>query len=307
MQLVRGFGGLRRQGAGCVATIGTYDGIHLGHQALLACLKEHAAHRGSATVLLSFEPMPREYLAPADPPARLTSLRERWRILTPLRLEYFWLLRFGEALRNLSGEAFAQLLARELAPAVVVVGHDFRFGRRGEASATVLAQAGAQLGFEVDVVPAVMLDGERISSSSVRSALAGGDFVRAQRLLGRPWSMRGRVLPGNRRGHELGFPTANLALERRRAPVAGIFAVRVHGIASAALPAVASLGTRPTVDGTTALLEAHLFDFGGDLYGREIEVEFVAKLRDEERFATLAALTAQMHRDAAAARQILNA
>jgi riboflavin kinase / FMN adenylyltransferase len=307
MQLVRGFGGLRRQGAGCVATIGTYDGIHLGHQALLACLKEHAAHRGSATVLLSFEPMPREYLAPADPPARLTSLRERWRILTPLRLEYFWLLRFGEALRNLSGEAFAQLLARELAPAVVVVGHDFRFGRRGEASATVLAQAGAQLGFEVDVVPAVMLDGERISSSSVRSALAGGDFVRAQRLLGRPWSMRGRVLPGNRRGHELGFPTANLALERRRAPVAGIFAVRVHGVASAALPAVASLGTRPTVDGTTALLEAHLFDFGGDLYGREIEVEFVAKLRDEERFATLAALTAQMHRDAAAARQILNA
>jgi len=189
----------------------------------------------------------------------------------------------------------------------VVVGHDFRFGRRGEATAALLARAGARLGFEVDVVRPVMLAGERISSSAVRGALAAGDFDRAQRLLGRPWSMRGRVMPGNRLGHELGFPTANLALERRRAPVAGIFAVRVRGIGAAARPAVASLGTRPTVNGTTALLEAHLFDFGGDLYGREIEVEFVAKLRDEERFATLAALTAQMQRDAAAARQILNA
>jgi riboflavin kinase / FMN adenylyltransferase len=307
MQLVRGSSGLRRHGAGGAATIGTYDGIHLGHQALLARLQRHAARLDSAAVLVTFEPMPREYLAPRDPPARLTSLRERWRILAPLQLDYLWLLRFGEALRNLSGEAFAELLARELAPAVVVVGHDFRFGRRGEGTAAVLAQAGERLGFEVDVMPPVMLDGERISSSGVRAALAAADFVRAQRLLGRPWSMRGRVMPGSRLGHELGFPTANLPLERCRAPVAGIFAVRVHGIGASALPAVASLGTRPTVDGTTALLEAHLFDFGGDLYGREIEVEFVAKLRDEERFATLAALSAQMRRDAAAARQILNA
>jgi riboflavin kinase/FMN adenylyltransferase len=288
-------------------TIGTYDGIHLGHQALLARVGDRATRLGTAAVLLTFEPTPREYLAPRDPPARLTSLRERWRILEPLGLDYLWLLRFGEALRNLGAEDFAQRLARELAPAVVVVGHDFRFARRGEATAPILVEAGRRLGFEVDVLPAITLDGERISSSGVRAALAGGDFERARHWLGRPWSMRGRVQPGQRLGAQLGFPTANVPLERRRAPVAGIFAVQVHGVAGAARAGVASLGTRPTIGGTEALLEAHVFDFDGDLYGREIEVEFVARLRDEERFATLDALTAQMHRDAADARRILNA
>ena len=306
MELVRGLSGSGRRGEGCVLTIGTYDGIHLGHQALLARLHEHAARRGAAAVLLTFEPTPREYLAPNDPPPRLTSLRERWRILSGAGLDYLWLLRFGEALRNLPGEDFAQLLARELRPRVVVIGHDFRFGRHGEATAAVLSAAGTRLGFEVDVLAPVTLDGERISSSGVRAALACGDFERARRWLGRPWSMRGRVMPGKRLGRDLGFPTANLPLERRRAPVAGIFAVRVHGVASAALPGVASLGTRPTIGGVEALLEVHLFDFCGELYGREIEVEFAAKLRDEARFATLEALTAQMQRDAADARRILN-
>jgi riboflavin kinase / FMN adenylyltransferase len=307
MQLIRGLSGWDGHSTGCAVTIGTYDGLHLGHRALLARLQEHAAHLGKPAVLLTFEPMPREYLARADPPARLTSLRERWRILAPTGLEYLWVLRFGEALRNLSAEGFAQWLVRELGPHVVVVGHDFRFARHGEATASVLAQAGGRLGFEVDVLPPVMLEGERISSSGVRAALARGDFACAGRLLGRPWSMRGRVAQGRRLGRDLGFPTANLPLERRRAPVAGIFAVRVHGVASTPLAGVASLGTRPTVDGRQALLEAHVFDFSGDLYGREIEVEFVAKLRDEERFATLDALTTQMHRDAAEARRILSA
>jgi riboflavin kinase/FMN adenylyltransferase len=307
MRLIRGWTGLRGRAAGCAVTIGTYDGIHVGHQALLARVRDRATRLGTAAVLLTFEPTPREYLAPRDPPARLTSLRERWRILEPLGLDYLWLLRFGEALRNLCAEDFAQLLARELAPGVVVVGHDFRFARLGEATAPVLVEAGRRLGFEVDVLPAITLDGERISSSGVRAALAGGDFERARRWLGRPWSMRGRVQPGQRLGAQLGFPTANVPLERRRAPVAGIFAVQVHGVAGAARAGVASLGTRPTIGGTEALLEAHVFDFDGDLYGREIEVEFVARLRDEERFATLDALTAQMHRDAADARRILNA
>jgi riboflavin kinase / FMN adenylyltransferase len=306
MRLIRGLSRSGGQCAGCALTIGTYDGIHLGHQALIARLREQAARRGVPAVLLTFEPTPREYLRPADPPARLTSLRERWRILALLELQYLWLLRFDEALRNLEGAAFAQLLARELKPAVVVVGHDFRFGRQGQASAAVLAEAGRRLGFEVDVLPAVTVAGERVSSSGVRAALADGDFARARRWLGRPWSMRGRVMPGLHLGADLGFPTANLPLERRRAPVAGIFAVRVHGAARGALAGVASLGTRPTVAGTVPLLEAHIFDFDADLYGREIEVEFVAKLREEERFDTLAALSAQMRRDAAQARQILN-
>jgi riboflavin kinase/FMN adenylyltransferase len=305
MELIRGFQGLQGRAAGCAVTIGAYDGLHLGHQALLARLHEHALRLHQPAVLVTFEPTPREYLAPANPPARLTSLRERWRILTRLPVDFLWLLRFGEALRNLSGEAFAELLARALAPRVVVVGHDFRFARNGEATAAVLAAAGTRLGFDVDVLAPVKLEGERVSSSGVRAALQCGDFARAQRWLGRPWSMRGRVMPGKRLGRDLGFPTANLALERRRAPVAGIFAVRVHGAAEAALAGVASLGTRPTVDGSRRLLEAHVFDFDGDLYGREIEVEFVAKLRDEECFATLAALTAQMRRDASEARRIL--
>jgi riboflavin kinase / FMN adenylyltransferase len=306
MELIRGLGNVARLASGCVVTIGTYDGIHLGHQGLLARLKEHAVRRGEPAVLLTFEPMPREYLAPNDPPARLTSLRERWRILSGTGLDYLWLLRFGGALRNLPGEAFAQLLARELRPRLVVVGHDFRFGRNGEGTVAVLAAAGKRLGFDLDVLAPVMLDGERISSSGVRAALERGDFERARRWLGRPWSMRGRVMPGKGLGRDLGFPTANLPLERRRAPVAGIFAVRVHGVAGAALPGVASLGTRPTVAGVEALLEAHVFDFCGDLYGREIEVEFVAKLRDEICFMTLEALTAQVRRDVADARRILN-
>ncbi len=292
---------------GCVATIGSYDGLHLGHQALIARVCARAGAEQVSSVLLTFEPLPREYLQPKDPPARLTSLRERWRILAPGALDYLCLLRFDEALRNLSADAFATLLAQDLGVRAVVVGHDFRFGRHGAATAQVLAACGAGLGFQVDVIEPVQTGGERISSSAIRAALAAGDFPAARRALGRPWSMRGRVIRGERLGRTLGFPTANLALERPRAPVAGVFAVRVHGIAGAGLPGVASLGTRPTVAGARPLLEAHVFDFSGDLYGREIEVEFAAKLRDEETFASLEALTEQMHRDTREARRILNA
>ncbi|MGH8131791.1 MAG: bifunctional riboflavin kinase/FAD synthetase, partial [Steroidobacteraceae bacterium] len=186
MELIRGPGSLPARHRGCAVTIGTYDGLHRGHQALLARVNEHAARLGEPSVLLTFEPMPREFLTPRDPPARLTTLRERWRILERVRLDYLWVLRFGEALRNLPARDFAQLLAREVRAAIVVVGHDFRFGHRGEASAPALAAAGERLGFAVDVMPPVMLEGERISSSGVRAALAGGDFERARRWLGRP-------------------------------------------------------------------------------------------------------------------------
>lgn len=305
MRLIRGLDGLGSLSAGCALTIGAYDGLHLGHQRLLARLAERALAAGLPATLVTFEPLPREYLRPEDPPARLTSFRERWRLLGGFPVARLWLLRFGEALRNLRAEAFAQLLAREGGARIVVVGHDFRFGYRGEGSTELLEAAGRRLGFEVEVVGPVGVGGERVSSSLVRAALARADFAGAARYLGRPWSMRGRVMSGERLGRELGFPTANLPLERRRAPVGGVFAVRVHGVAGAALPAVASLGTRPTVNGTRPLLEVHVFDFSGDLYGREIEVEFVAKLREEARFASLALLTQQMQRDARDARAIL--
>jgi len=228
MQLVRGFSALPGTEGGSVLTIGAYDGLHLGHQALIARAGEEATLRRQPALLLTFEPMPREFLSPHDPPARLTSLRERWRILASSPVTHLWLLRFGEALRNLSAGEFAEVLAKAARARHVVVGHDFRFARHGEATAPVLAAAGERLGFAVEVLSPVMLDGERISSSGVRAALARGEFARAQRWLGRAYSMRGRVIAGKRLGRELGFPTANLALARRRAPVGGIFAVRVR-------------------------------------------------------------------------------
>jgi riboflavin kinase / FMN adenylyltransferase len=305
MELIRGLENLHGR-QGYAVTIGTYDGVHLGHQALLRCLKGHAAKLGLPTVVLTFEPTPREYLAPNAPPARLTSLRERWRILEGMDLDALLLLRFGEGLRNLSGEAFAALLARDIGARAVVVGHDFRFGCNGEATAPMLVDAGKRLGFAVDVVPPVTLEGARVSSSGVREALDRSDFALAERWLGRPYSMRGRVVHGQRLGRDLGFPTANLRIERRRTPLKGIFAVRVHGVEAIPLRGVASLGTRPTVGGVQTLLEVHVFDFSADLYGREIEVEFVAKLRDEENYPTLEALVAQIHRDVAEARRILS-
>jgi riboflavin kinase/FMN adenylyltransferase len=306
MEIIRGLTNLRERHRGSVLTIGTYDGIHLGHQALIARLAEQAARTGRPAMLLTFEPMPREYLMSNDPPPRLTSWRERWRVLQRTQLDFVCLLRFDESLRNLSGEDFARVLCEDMRAPVVVVGHDFRFGRNGEAAVPVLAAAGERLGFTTDVVEPVMLDGQRVSSSGIRAALARSDFASARRWLGRPYSMRGRVVRGNQLGRTLGFPTANLRLERRRAPLAGIFAIWVHGAAGSAVPGVASLGTRPTVNGVETLLEAHVFDFSGDLYGREIEVEFVAKLRDEQRFADLQTLIVQMNQDAQAARRILN-
>jgi riboflavin kinase/FMN adenylyltransferase len=306
MELIRGLINLHERQRGCVVTIGTYDGVHLGHQALLRRLGEHAAQLAVPTVVLTFEPTPREYLAPDAPPARLTSFRERWRILDGMGLDNLLLLRFGEALRKLSGEDFASLLAEKIGARAIVVGHDFRFGRNGEATATMLADAGRRLGFAVDVVPPVLLDGARVSSSGVRDALWRGDFVLARSWLGRPYTMRGKVIHGKRLGRDLGFPTANMRIERRRTPLHGIFAVRVHGIEATPLRGVASLGTRPAVGGVETLLEVHVFDFAADLYGREIEVEFVAKLRDEANYPTLDALVEQIHRDAAEARRILS-
>lgn len=306
MELIRRLSGLRPRHLGSVVTIGTFDGIHPGHRALIERLLAHGRRLGRPAMMLTFEPMPREYLAAANPPARLTSWRERWRVLERTGLDQVLQLKFDERLRNVSGEAFTRLLAGQLRTPVVVIGHDFRFGRNGEASAPMLSDAGRRLGFEVDVVEPVLVDGERVSSSAIRAALACGDLARAERLLGRPYSMVGRVVLGQQLGRDLGFPTANLRLGRKRTPLQGIFAVRVHGIEGRPnAPGVASLGTRPTVGGTVPLLEAHVFDFSGDLYGREIEVEFVSKLREEVCFANLDELVVQMNRDAAEARAIL--
>jgi riboflavin kinase/FMN adenylyltransferase len=306
MELIRGLPARRPSAAGSVLTIGSFDGIHLGHQVLIRKVLDLGQRMRLPTVLLTFEPLPREYLKRSDPPARLTSWRERWRALEGTGLDRVWQLRFDERLRNLTGEEFAQLLARDLGAKAVVVGHDFRFGRNGDANGPRLVEAGKQLGFEVEIVAPVLDGATRVSSSAIREALANGALKQAQAWLGRPYSMIGRVVRGEQLGRTLGFPTANLRLGRRRSPLHGIFAVRVRGVREAVMPGVASLGTRPTIGGKVPLLEAHVFDFDGDLYGREIGVEFVSKLREEERFASLDAMVEQMHRDAAAAREVLN-
>jgi riboflavin kinase / FMN adenylyltransferase len=291
-----------------VVTIGSFDGLHLGHQALIERLLQHAAQRQLPSMMLSFEPLPREYLHPADPPARLTNFRERWRLLSNRGLDQLCLLRFSQALRSVSAEQFMELLHAARAR-VIVIGHDFRFGRGGQASAQWCLERAGQYGFTVDVVSPVASDGERVSSGRIRSALAVGDLMSAQRLLGRPYSMRGRVCRGAQLGRTLGFPTANLAVKRRRVPLAGVFAVWVRGAGTLRepWPAVASLGTRPMAGGGLPVLEACLFDFDGDLYGCEIQVEFVARLRDELTFESMDAMVVQMHRDAAEARSILGA
>lgn len=307
MHLIRGLppAGLLRGGQ--ALTVGTYDGLHLGHQALLGRLREHAQRLGVPTLMVTFEPMPREFLTPDNPPARLTSLRERWRCLEHIPLDRLCVLRFGTATRSLTADQFADLLAQRLRPAVVVVGHDFRFGRGGEGTAERLYSAGQRLGFAVDIVEPVTLDGERLSSSAIREALAAGDLARAERLLGRPYTMTARVVRGAQLGRKLGYPTANLRFPHRRLPVAGIYAVRVRirGGAQAPLAGVASIGTRPTVGGSEPLLEVHIFDFAADLYGREIAVECVRFLRPELKFESLDAMVAQIHQDAAQARQLL--
>ena len=309
LRLIRGLA--PRTAAPCVLTIGAFDGLHIGHGALMARALARAAELDLPAGLLSFEPMPREVLQPEAAPARLTNFRERWRLLEGSGLERFHLLTFNAKLRAMSGLKFMEVL-RSLGVRALIVGHDFRFGHKGEATAEWCASEARNFGFEVDIVAPVTVAGVRVSSGLVRTALAAGELARAAPLLGRPYSMRARVRRGARLGRTLGFPTANLGLDRRRTPLSGIFAARVHGGALPApasghggWPAVASLGTRPMVNGVEPLLEVHLFDYQGDLYGTELEVEFVTWLRDEQRFESLEAMVAQMHRDAAAARAAL--
>lgn len=289
-----------------VATVGGFDGLHVGHRQLIARACERARVRGCASMLLSFEPLPLEFLRPDDPPARLSNFRERWRLLEGSGLDWLALLRFDARLRALSAAGFMTLLSG-LGVCELIVGHDFRFGQRGEGDAQWCHARAAQFGIGVQIVPPVLVDGERVGSRRVREALARGELAQAATWLGRRYTMRGRVRQGAQLGRQLGFPTANIAPHRRRLPLSGIFAVRVHAdcLPRRGWPGVASLGTRPVVNGVEPLLETHLFDYSGSLYGQELEVEFVAHLRDEQKFASLELLTEQMQRDAAQARFIL--
>jgi riboflavin kinase / FMN adenylyltransferase len=306
MELVRGLHNLRARHRGCAVTIGNFDGVHLGHQAMLERLVRHARGLGVPATVMTFEPAPREYFEPRHAPARLTRLREKLELFAAAGVERCLVLRFEKRLQGMHGDEFVHgLLCERMGARQVVVGSDFRFGVGGKADVALLQKVGAQLGFGVEVVEPVLVDGERVSSSLIRAALANGDLERAARLLGRPYAMHGKVIRGEGLGRKLGFPTANMRVHRRVTPLDGIFAVRVRGIGARALPGVASLGTRPTVGGGEVLLEAHLFDFDADLYGRWLAVEFVQWLREERRFESLDAMVVQMHIDVRQARAAL--
>lgn len=290
---------------GCVATIGNFDGVHRGHQALLAKLAVAKQRVGVPSVLVTFEPLPAAWFRPDRAPARITPLAEKLGALSDTGLNDVWVLRFNAALAKLSAQDFVcEILVNGLSVRRLLVGDDFRFGRDRAGDFSLLQSAGAQFGFSVEAMSSFLLDGERVSSGLVRKALSDGHLVKAGTLLGRAYALCGRVIRGEQLGRRLGYPTANLAVNHKPA-VDGVFAVRVDGEGLASLPGVASLGTRPTVGGERTLLEVHLFDYSGKLYGRRIRVTFVEKLRDEHRFESLEDLVEQMQADAGAAREIL--
>lgn len=292
---------------GCVLTIGNYDGVHLGHQQIISILKQRAAEFGCTATVLVFEPSSKEFIDPAGAPPRLTRWREKFVALASLGVEKLVTLRFDDAMRAMTPETFVErLIVQGLRVRHMVVGDDFRYGSQATGTIDSLRAAGEASGFSVEQIAPFVVEGVRVSSTAVRERLECGDHAAAARLLGRHYRMTGRVIHGQALGRTLGFPTANLRLMRRKSPLWGVFAVRVFGIDKMPLNAVASLGTRPTVNGTEPLLEVHVFDFAGNLYGRAIEVEFIAKLRDEERFDSVDSMMVQMQVDAAQARDLLS-
>lgn len=303
MELIRGLHNLKPRHRGCVATIGNFDGVHSGHRAVIAQLMQKAWALRLPTLVMLFEPQPQEFFQPDTAPPRLTRLREKVELLRRYGIDRILCLRFDANLAALSAHEFVErVLVQGLQIRYLAVGEDFQFGHRRHGNFALLTQAGRERSFEVAAVPVFQYDGRRVSSTAVRQALAAGDLPQAQRLLGRPYTICGRVTQGDRRGRTLGFPTANIRLRRRTSPLQGVYVIEVRGIEARPLAGVANVGTRPTLGGKRSLLEVHLFDFNQDIYGRRIEVTFLQKLRDERRFDSLAELQRQIGYDVAQAR-----
>ncbi len=285
-----------------VLAIGNFDGVHLGHRALLERLVATARQHGLPPAVMTFEPHPRELFAPAQAPARLTSLREKIALLEGCGVEEVFLLHFSRKLAGLTAEDFIdRVLVRGLAVRHLMIGDDFRFGKGRAGDFGMLQAAGQRYGFSVEAMHTIEIDGERVSSSAVREALDAGELEHAGRLLGRPYCISGRVVHGDKIGRKLGWPTANIQLKRKRVALAGVFAATVSGLDKRHLPGAASLGVRPTLGrGLRPVLEVHLFDFDREIYGQHVSVHFLHKLRDEMKFASLEDLTAQIARDVAA-------
>jgi riboflavin kinase/FMN adenylyltransferase len=294
--------------AGSVVTIGAYDGLHLGHQQLLERVIHVAEDKRLTAVVMSFEPTPKEFFGGSSPPARLMRFREKFESLEAHGIDLFYCPRFAAPMRDISAADFVRrILVHGLNARYLVVGDDFHFARRREGTIEHLNALAGVLDYDVEQVSSVVVNGIRVSSTAIRDALGSGDVETASKLLGRPYRMSGKIVKGDRVGRTLGYPTANVDLRRRQSAVMGIFAVRVHGLGGGPHDAVASVGSRPTFNGTKPILEVHLFDFDEDIYGEYIHIDFIAWLRDQVKFDLVEDLVAQMDVDADNAKTALAA
>jgi len=306
IQVLREIVGLQSGQHQCVLAVGNFDGVHMGHQSVIRQLRAQADMLQVPAVVLTFEPLPLEHFSPKTAPARLTNFRQKIELLEALSVDKVLCLRFGDTLAKLSAQAFVQdLLVDALGVRRIIAGDDFRYGHNREGDLASLRLASEKYGFEVIPADTFHYNGVRVSSSLVRGYLSLGDFSQANGMLGRPYQISGRVIHGDKRGRLLGFPTANLALNRKNIPLSGVYAVRVHGLDDKVYGGVASIGTRPVFNGVKVLLETYIFEFDQQIYGRRISIEFLKHLRDERDFATVDALCTQMQKDEKRAREHL--
>lgn len=306
MQLIRGIHNIRPKHRGCVLTIGNFDGVHLGHQAVLAQVKAQAVARGVPATVMTFEPQPQELFQPDKAPARLTNFREKHMALREQGIDRHIVIEFNRKFSNLPAREFIErVLVEMLGVQFLVVGDDFRFGHGREGDFAMLQRAGAELGFEVVDTQSYRQQQQRVSSTAIRQCLSDGDFTQAAAMLGRPYAFQGRVVHGEKKGRTIGFPTANIQLKRLHSPLQGVFAVQVQCNDGKMHAGVANIGRRPTLNGERVQLEVHLFDFIGDLYGQQLRVVPTHFIRAEQKFADFTQLQQQIAADAEKARTIL--
>ena len=304
-RLIRGLRNIKPDDKGCVLTIGNFDGVHVGHQALLDLVNQKAKALGTQSMVMIFEPQPLEFYTKGKVMVpRLTKMREKYLALAKCKVDKVLVAYFNPTFAALSPEDFAgKVLGEQLAIKHIMVGEDFRFGHKRSGDIPQLEALAPRHGFTVEIIQPILTGGERVSSTRLRQALTKGDHELVRKYLSYPYSMIGRVARGDQRGRQWGFPTANIYLHRALTPVQGVYTVRVHGLADHGLPGVANIGVRPTVDGTRALLEVHLLDFEQNIYGKQVEVEFCEKLRDEQRFENVDLLRQQIAQDVIKARE----
>lgn len=298
MEIIRGLKNVSENQRGCVASIGNYDGVHLGHQAVIRQLIAKGDELNLPKLVVTFDPHPQEFFSADRSPTRLMSSCDKFRALHKYGVDRILCLRFNREFSNIEAEAFIQqYLVKGIGVSYLVVGDDFRFGRGRRGDFGMLQQAGLKYGFEVTHTQTCQVDGQRVSSSRVRDMLLNGNMEKVTELLGRPYHISAHVAHGDKRGRQLGFPTANLYLRRKKMPITGVFVVEVEGLESQNLPGVANVGVRPTVGGTIPCLEVHLFDFDQEIYGCRIGVNFLHKLREEKKFASIDFLRDQINLD----------